>query len=352
MRYVGIIKLLVLILSLTLLSLNGYIVNIAISESTGGNLENQENAEEPGKWSGLEMCFEDVYDTENFDFYFDELLANGFTQIRIHIADAFHSKNVDITKEAALAAMAKGFNVLWGAGSSRTTLTAANWNSYVNAVKGYAAWAEANGVYEFLIGNEEERHNDDTTLTDAQLRTNLRALATSVQSIFTKGDVGYSNSCEFLSDWLIEGRGEIDQLSWMVYMDETNWKTNIDSIIAAFGTNHTYINEFNLDSGGYSYYSLDEAIQAAGISKMLKYIKASGITRAFFFCYTIPPWYEEDTFEVLKEDGTYRLLWRQALLNSGSEESTTVAKTTTKYLLPDTIALLISKITRKHQTRH
>lgn len=352
MKYVGIIKLLVLILSLTLLSVNGYMVNTVISESSGGILENQENAEEPVKWSGLEMCFEDVYDTENFDFYFDELITNGFTQIRINMTDWAVPKDVDVTKTAALAAIAKGFDVIWGVGSSLSTLTAANWNSYVTAVKGCAAWAEANGVYEFLLGNEEERHNDDTTLTDAQLRTNLRTLATSVQAIFTNGDVGYGNSCEFLSDWITEGRGDIDQLSWMFYMNEANWRDNINDIIANFGADHTYINEFNLDSGGYSYYSLDEAVQAAGISKMLKYIKASGITRAFFFCYTIPPWYEEDTFEVLKEDGTYRLLWNQALLDSGSVKSTADAKTTTKISLPDTIESLISKIIRKQQKQH
>jgi len=346
-RYIGIIKLLAL--CLTLLLLNGYIVNTVISETIGGNLENQENTKEPVKWSGLEMCFEDVYDTENFDFYFDELLAARFTQIRIHMADWAYPTDVTFTKTAALAAMAKGFDVIWGVGSSNTTLTAANWNSYVTAVKGYAAWAEANGVYEFLIGNEEERHNDDTTLTDAQLRTNLRALATSIQVIFTNGDVGYGNSCEFLSDWITEGRGDIDQLSWMIYMNEANWKTNIDSIVAAFRTDHTYINEFNVDSGGYSYYSLDEAIQAAGITEMLEYIKASGITRAFFFCYAIPPWYEEDTFEVFKEDGTYRLLWNQALLNSGSVKSNTITKTTTKISLPDTIESLILKIIKKHQ---
>jgi len=343
-RYIGIIKLLVL--CLTLLLLNGYIVDTVISETTSGNLENQENTEEPVKWSGLEMCFEDVYDTENIDFYFDELLANGFTQLRIHMSDALHPDWVDSTKITALAAMAKGFDVLWGVSSPNTTLTAANWSDYVTAVEGYAAWAQANGIYEFLIGNEEERYNDNTTLTDAQLRTNLRALATSVQAIFTNGDVGYGNSCEFLSNWITEGRGDIDIVSWMVYTDDENWKDNIDAMVAAFGADHTYINEFNVDSGGYVHYSEDEAVQAAGITEMIEYIKASGITRAFFY-----EWGSGE-FGVLKDDDTYRLLWSQALLNSGSVKSTTVAKTTTKYLLPDTIEYLISKIIKKYQMQH
>jgi len=48
---------------------------------------------------------------------------------------------------------------------------------------------------------------------------------------------------------------------------------------------------------------------------------------------------------VIKADGTYRLLWNQALLNIGPVESTTVPKITTTISLPVTIALIL-KITR------
>jgi hypothetical protein len=331
-----------------LLLLTGYIVNTVISETTSGNLENQENTEEPVKWSGLGMDFEDIYDTEGFDGYIDALLANGFTQIRIHLSPYADSNDIAVAKTAVLGAIAKGAEVIWGVGGAPYTLTSTNWPDYRTAVLSAATWSQANGVYEFLIGNEEERHNDDDTLTDAQLRTNLRALATEVQEIFTNGNVGYGNSCEFLSDWITEGRGDIDLISWMVYIDEENdeWKNNVDAMVAAFG-NHTYINEFNVDSGGYTWYSEDEAVQAAGITEMLDYFKASGIPRAFFFCYTDTSWLSG--FGAMKDDGTYRLLWSQALLNSGSVKSTAAAKTTTKISLPDTIESLISKIIRKQQ---
>jgi hypothetical protein len=349
MRYVGIIKLLVL--CLTLLLLTGYVVNVVIPETTSGNLGNQENTEEPTKWSGLGMDVEDMgYYMDNipeFDGYIDTLLANGFTQLRIHMPDYADSKDITASKAAVLRAIAKGAEVIWGVCASITGTTAANWSDYRTAVLSAAAWAQANGVYEFLLGNEEERHNDGTTLTDAQLRINLRSLATEVQAIFTRGNVGYGNSCTYLSNWLTEGRGDIDQLSWMVYIDEENWKNKVDAIVANFGADHTYINEFNVDAGGEVW---DEAVQAAGITEMLDYFKASGITRVFFFCYTDPFWLSG--FGIRNDDGTYRLGWSQALLNSGSVKSTTVAKTTTKISLPDTIALLISKIIRKHQTRH
>ncbi|GAJ11299.1 unnamed protein product, partial [marine sediment metagenome] len=70
-----------------------------------------------------------------------------------------------------------------------------------------------------------------------------------------------------------------------------------------------------------------------------------GITRALYFCL------QSDAAGAIKSNGDYRLLWNQALLNSGSVKSTTFVKTTTKISLPDTIALLIAEIKRNHQIR-
>jgi hypothetical protein len=303
-----------------------------------------ENTEEPVKWSGLGMCYESIYNAD-MGLHFDELLANGFTQIRITISDFNLPDDIAIAETAVLAAIAKGADVTWGVGCSNITLTAANWADYRTAVLTAAAWAQANGVYEFVIGNEEERHNDDTTITDAQVRTNIRSLATEVQAIFTNGEVTYGNACLYLSDWINEGIGDLDQIGWMVYGDES-WQNNVDTIIAAFGVDHAYINEWNVDSGGYSWFDGDEVDEVALITQMVDYFKAAGISRAFFFLYTIPFWYGEDTFEVLKEDGTYRLLWSQALLDSAwSVKFATVPTKTTTASLLGTIAL-IPRITR------
>lgn len=69
---------------------------------------------------------------------------------------------------------------------------------------------------------------------------------------------------------------------------------------------------------------------------MIDYIKASGITRAIYHMWKHPT----IAFGVVKDDGTYRLLWNQALLNSGSVKFATVPTTTITISLPDTIALL------------
>jgi hypothetical protein len=65
------------------------------------------------------------------------------------------------------------------------------------------------------------------------------------------------------------------------------------------------------------------------------------MTRAIYFL-----WYHPTLkMGVVKDDGTYRLLWNQALLNSGSVKFATVPTKTTTASLPNTIAL-IPRITR------
>ena len=67
-----------------------------------------------------------------------------------------------------------------------------------------AQWAQDNGVFEFQIGNEEELHVDGTTMTAAQIRANLRDVATEVKAIFTNGNVSYSCSGMYVKPWIIE----------------------------------------------------------------------------------------------------------------------------------------------------
>jgi hypothetical protein len=83
------------------------------------------------------------------------------------------------------------------------------------------------------------------------------------------------------------------------------WKTEITDMVNAFGVDHTYLSEFGLSITSLDDYSTDEAVQAAGISEMIEYIKASGMKRAIFFI-----WYDPTVeWGVKKSDGTYRQLW-------------------------------------------
>jgi hypothetical protein len=341
MRYNGIIILLVF--CLTLLLLTGCIINTAIAKTAIGNVENQEDinqsinnfqcsstgsvhepTEEPGtknsqKWSGLGMglYFHQVS-------YVDMLLANGFTELRIDIPDYQNTSWLEQSKVAVISAVAKGAKVIWGVSSNKGNsvdyiITAENWCTYRKAILDAAKWAEDNGVYEFQLGNEEENHINGTTMTVDQLIANLKSVATDVQKIFTNGNVSYSCWQDSIDDWITVGKGDIDILASNVYMGGTTfndtWKTKITNLVNVFGVDGTYLTEFNLSWTSLDDYSIDEAVQAAGVTEMINYIKASGMTRALWF-----NWKDNEYghWGVVKDDGTY----------------TTVPITTTTILLP------------------
>jgi hypothetical protein len=275
------------------------------------------NESKYGKWSGLGMV---LYSSQAS--YVDTLLANGFTELRIDIPDYQNTSWLANSKTVLPGIIAKGVKVIWGVscGWSGDPITAANWGAFRLASLDGAQWAQDNGVYEFQIGNEAEYHNDDTTLTDAQLIANLKSLAADVQAIFTSGNVSYSCGQGFIDDWATAGKGDIDILASNVYMggegyySSNNWKTYITNLVNAFGVNGTYLTEFGPSYSSIEDYSANETVQAAAVTEMIEYIKDSGMTRALFYNWHD---YTGGLFGVVKADETYRLLWNQALLNIG-----------------------------------
>jgi hypothetical protein len=314
MRYIGIIILLVL--CLTLLASADSIISTVNAEPPSGDLGIQVNIEKSVKWSGLGMG---LYSSQ--ENYIDTLLTNGFTELRIDIPDYQNTSWLAGSKAALPGIIAKGVKVIWGVScGAEKTITAANWPAFRLASLDAAQWAQNNGVYEFQLGNELEGKNDDTTLTDVQLIANLKSLATEVQAIFTRGNVSYSCFHSNIDDWVSAGKGDIDLLASNVYREwgvrntPHSWEDAIDALVSGFGADGTYLTEFNLNSTGIEYYSKDESVQATALTEMIDYIKASGMTRAFFYCWKDDGKYR---FGIVKADGSYRLLWNQALLNTG-----------------------------------
>lgn len=117
-----------------------------------------DNIQEYEKWSGLGMMTCSTNNTSEFDSYVDTLLANGFTKIRIDLSTWNAPASVARTKAAAIIAVAKGANVIWGVDQWDGTfdgypefppITAANWEDYRQAILDAAQWAQDNGIYEF-----------------------------------------------------------------------------------------------------------------------------------------------------------------------------------------------------------
>ena len=163
------------------------------------------------------------------------------------------------------------------------------------------------------VGNDGQVSNPRETfvgnIPEDTIEANIRALATDVQAIFTRGNISYTTSDSYFMDkWHALGRGDIDILAWNVYSNQDSWQNDVTNIINWWGADHSYITEFNLNYKSLNDYSTDEAVQAAALTSMIEYIKASGVTRANYFCYPV------DQFGAIKGNGTYRELWNNAIL--------------------------------------
>lgn len=245
-----------------------------------------------------------ISDLDVYNSWLDAMVAANVTEIRVSIPNYDDAARIIIGKTHVAAVIAKGLRAIFGI--SADSLTAATWAAYEAVVLDTAAWAETNGVYEFQIGNELENINDDTTLTDTDVRNNILTLATAVKAVYTRGNVSYSCPGWTIDDWSILGKGDLDLLAANIYrgystFDDT-WKTKINNLFSAFG-NSCYISEFSLSSLSLDTYSTDEIIQSNDLNEMINYIKNLGIKKAFFFSYP------SDEFGALKNNGVYRKLW-------------------------------------------
>ena len=91
------------------------------------------------KWSGLEMCYEDIHKTDiNINIHLDQLVAVGFTQIRLYQPCWSNAHDIGRIKEIVALIIAKGLKVITGLTSDEVTLTSSNWSDYVTAMQSFA----------------------------------------------------------------------------------------------------------------------------------------------------------------------------------------------------------------------
>jgi hypothetical protein len=142
-----------------------------------------------------------------------------------------------------LQAQNAGFAVIigvdWG------TFSQSQLSQYENAAKQEAAWAQANGVTRFSLGNEQEyRLNGVSQSTWA---SDLRAIATAVRTVYS-GTLSYETSGDFAQEWQNQSLGSIDYLGLNLY--NSYYPSNASALqneINAHGLSHVYISETNCD---------------------------------------------------------------------------------------------------------
>lgn len=267
-------------------------------------------------WSGLGMnyCYQTNTDVA-IDADLTYLKSYGINKLRVILPDKEDAAGITAFRNVCLRAKLQDFFVTWGITQSATTLTAANFDSaYVDAVSTQAAWAQANGIDQFSIGNELLLYVDGS-LTYITLAAKLRTLATTIQAIFTNGDVVYDEvqGNGLITEWHDNGIGDLDKIGFNIYGDAGNtFEGYVTALYTNFGAN-VYLGEWGKSQA----YSTNEDIEnsyAQVIASRLEHIKNSGITDAYFYLYQTPI---ASNYRCKESDGTYRLRWQRLATDNG-----------------------------------
>jgi hypothetical protein len=215
-------------------------------------------------------------------------LKTYFTKVRVAIPYHLDTDGVNLSKALVLAAKAAGFRVIWGVTAGAVD-TDANYNIWKNtSVPAAAAWAQANGVDEFTIGNEESWNASLGTLgtqTATDVRDDVRALCVSLRGTFTR-TISYSDAEGTILGWDGEGIGTLDRLGINAYNTAENFGANIPYFQGLIGADKFYVSEWAAE-GPYPSGYTDGKAYADDIASRLVALKTYDV-EAYLFSWRLP----------------------------------------------------------------
>lgn len=222
--------------------------------------------------------------------------------LRIALTYGLDQNDLTNLRELAVAAKTAGFKTTYGITAGADATTATYYNQWLSTgILAAATWAQANGMSEFHIGNEEDWNASLGSLspkTPAQVQADIRGIVPAVKKIFTNGPVSYCTAEGMLDDWISGGIGELDFLYVNVYDTDANFKTIVGKIVSAFGAKGG-VSEWAANNPYPS--GLTDAQYGADIAARAAILEASGISKAFLYT-----WRDNDTWAFKLANGTLR----------------------------------------------
>jgi hypothetical protein len=265
-------------------------------------------------WTGIGINYghQSLYDASQVEADFTFLKAQGITRLRIAMP-TFDSTSGAIAngQDMVQRALNHGFYTVWGVvvGYGPGTITASRWaagKAYI--LNTLVPWAQSNGLSELCLTNESELSADNTTITAAQIRADIRSMASTIKAGGFSGKVSYSTSIlqTYRTPWITEGIGVLDLIGFNSYDVLTNFNARNSAIVFAFG-DRTYVSEFGSNGGGYPDFNNEQAFYNDTSARIMS-IQNAGIASGYSFCYRdgsygVPP----NTFGLVKTDGTVHL---------------------------------------------
>lgn len=276
-------------------------------------------------WGGLGVNHKSPAKIVSDAAYFKTI---GVNKVRAHLPP--------ISNSAAMAqwlAVAKqwydlGFYTIYGGSVLGGTGSAADWSTYRTNILAYATTLAAGErkMTEFQIGNELELRVDGTTLTQTQLRTNLRSLGAEVKAILPEYTISYTTSFyQDYSSWASEGIAGLDKLGINVYGNISTsggrWTNSymvngkLATIYSALGSS-VYISEFGIDASSANLDLVSDNQKAVWMRQILKDIKNSGIPSAYVYMYR---GYldQNNNFALVYTDDSHTAAWNVLEQNNG-----------------------------------
>lgn len=308
-------------------------------------------------WTGLGVNYKSAQANWASDIaYFKRI---GLTTIRPHLSnfpsgtytpgsEIAVTGSIDWWRNCAKTFLDAGFTVVHGvAREPASPFTATSWLSHRAKVLQDATYCQAQGLALdiYQIGNEIEGVIDNTTLTQAQLVSNLKALATDVKAVYPLAKkIGYATydfGGTMFNNWVSAGLGDIDVLSANVYAQTTasgrgfifGDMAKLGLMIRTFGADRFTLSEFGITGNATEYTATPQYNRNYIMRHIYAGIRELGFTQAIAYSY-VGYLDSDNQFALKNTDGTFDIQWgvlladggRQSITSTGAEVSS--ARTT------------------------
>jgi len=179
--------------------------------------------------------------TQNAIDFARHLQDASSTRIRASLPSFNNATGVSNMRAYVLAAKAAGLDPSYGVTALTGVQNDTNYNLWLADVPVQAAWADANGINWFHIGNEEDwqaQIGAYGTKTGDQVRTDVLALAVTLKAAYPDMEIIYTSAQGTVSQWNSKGTGVLDKLGFNMYDTLANFKLNIPYFMNQIGTKY------------------------------------------------------------------------------------------------------------------
>lgn len=219
---------------------------------------------------------------------FNRVLANfGTKKVRMSLPSWNSTTGISNIRAMTLAAIAAGLEPSYGVTGLSGVQNATTYASWKAQVPTEAAWASANGVKTFYIGNEEDwqaQISQFGTITDATVRTDVKALAVTLKAAYPAMTIVYSSAQGTVTQWGAAGTGSLDKLGFNMYDTLANFAPNIAYFKSVIGSKY-FVSEW---ASQHPYrdmitnYGYTDASYLADLTSRAKTLANNGLESYFF----------------------------------------------------------------------